>query len=301
MKQLNYNHLHYFYLIAKEGSIASASKRLHLTPQTLSGQLSTLESYLGRRLFDRHGKRLLLNDQGKKVYAYADDIFSLGNELLQSLEPDHQHQKLTFAVGVTDVLPKALIYEVLKPAFEQDFAIKMICREGRLKQLLADLALNKIDVILSDSPIPVGHKVKAYSFKAIDSGISFYVANNQLTSLKGDFPQNLQHQKLLIPGAQSSLKNALLSWLDDKQLSPNIIAEFDDSALINIFGQAGFGIFCTPTLVEQYIVNSYPVTVIGRTEEIGEQLYIISNKRKVTHPALAAIKQQFYQNDHPSS
>lgn len=289
MKQLNYNHLYYFYLVAKEGSIAAACKLIHVTPQTISGQISTLEDYLGLKLFERSGKRLFLNDNGKMVFSYAEDIFNLGHELLQNLEPNQLDKKLTFTVGITDVIPKVFTFDFLKPVLSGDIPIKLNCREGELEQLLADMALNKLDVILSDRPIPPGHKVKAYSHKAIDSGLTFYIASAKAHELNGEFPNNLNHQKLLIPGEQSSVRLSLISWLNDKDLSPNIVAEFDDSALAKLFGQAGYGIFCTPTIVESHVLETYHVDVIGRTEEIREQLYLISSERKFKHPAMVAL------------
>ncbi|QOL25088.1 transcriptional activator NhaR [Thalassotalea sp. LPB0316] len=291
MKQLNYNHLYYFYLIAKEGSIANACKILHLTPQTVSGQLATLEDYLGIQLFTRIGKKLILNEHGKLVLAYAEDIFSLGHELLQNLEPSTLNQKLTFTVGITDVIPKVFSYEFLKPVLDGDIPIKLVCREGELDYLLAQLALNKLDVILSDCPIPPGRKIKAYNHKTIESGLTFYIAKNKVATLEGGFPACLNQQKLLIPGEQSSMRISVISWLKDNNLKPNIVAEFDDSALTKLFGQAGYGIFCTPTIVERHVLETYQVEVVGRTEEIKEQLYLITSERKFKHPALVAISE----------
>ncbi len=293
MKQLNYNHLYYFYLTAKEGSIAAASKLLHLTPQTISGQLATLEDYLGLRLFERHGKRLILNDNGKLMYSYAEDIFNLGHELLQRLEPNQFNQQRTFSIGITDVIPKVFAYDLLKPIFDGEEAIKLVCREGEFEQLLADLALNKLDAILSDCPIPPGKSVKAYSHKIIDSGLTFYVQKSQLDKISDDFPTCLNEQKLLLPGEQSSIKLSILSWLDDNDLHPNIIAEFDDTALTKLFGQAGYGIFCTPTIAEKHVLETYEVAVIGRTTEVKEQFYLISSERKIKHPAIAMLNTDF--------
>ncbi len=289
MKQLNYNHLYYFYLTAKEGSITAACKELHLTPQTVSGQIATLEDYLGIKLFDRHGKRLILNDNGKLVYSYAEDIFNTGHDLLQSLEPNQLSHKLTFTVGITDVIPKVFSFQFLRQVYQGDTQIKLICREGELESLLTELALNKLDMILSDCPIPPGGQVKAYSQKIIDSGMSFYIAEPNLGQLKGDFPQNLNQQKLLIPGKQSSTRVSLLSWLNDHNIEPEIVAEFDDSALTKLFGQAGYGIFCSPTMVESHLVSTYQVKVIGRTNDIKERFYMICSRRKLKHPAVSLL------------
>lgn len=292
MKQLNYNHLYYFYLTAREGSIAAASKLLHLTPQTISGQLATLEDYLGVRVFERRGKRLILNDQGKLMYAYAEDIFNLGHELIQRLEPQQGNQTMTFSIGITDVIPKVFAYELLQPVLGQALQTKLICKEGELEQLLADLALNKLDAILADRPIPPGTSVKAYSHKLIDSGLSFYIADHLNAELIGDFPQCLNQQPLLLPGEHSSVKLSILSWLENNNLQPNIVAEFDDSALTKLFGQSGYGIFCSPSIVEKHVVDTYQVTVIGRTEEILEQFYLISSERKFKHPAIVQLTQE---------
>jgi len=289
MKQLNYNHLFYFYMVAKEGSIAKACKLLHLTPQTVSSQLATLEEYIGVHLFERAGRRLILNEQGKLVFNYAEDIFNLGSELLQNLEPSQRQQKMTFSVGITDVIPKVFAYDFLKPALDCDDNIKLVCREGELDHLLAELAINKLDVILSDCPIPPGRKIKAYNHKAIDCGLTFFIANNKLSDVRGDFPQCLHNQPFLMPGEQSSISMSLVSWLKDKSINVNVVAEFDDSALTKLFGQQGYGIFCTPSIVESYVLDSYQVSVIGRTDEIKEQLYLITGDRKMTHPALVAI------------
>lgn len=292
MKQLNYNHLYYFYLIAKEGSITAACKILHLTPQTISGQLATLESYLGITLFERRGKRLLLNDNGKAVFSYAEEIFNLGHELIQNLEAKQLSQRLNFTIGITDVIPKVLSYDFLKPILEGNIPIKLICREGELDLLLADLALNKLDAILSDSPIPPGKQVKGYSHKAIDSGLTFYIAEDKKHTLTQEFPYNLKQQKLLLPGEQSTTRLSLLSWLHDKNITPDIVAEFDDSALTKLFGQAGYGIFCTPSIVEKHVVDTYQVAIIGRTKEIKEKLYLITPERKLKHPALQALQEK---------
>ena len=290
MKQLNYNHLYYFYIVAKEGSIIAASKILHLTPQTISGQIGTLEDYLDTPLFERYGKRLVLNDKGNMVFSYAEDIFNLGHELLQNIEPSHEGQKMPFNVGITDVIPKVFSYDLLKHVLDDDLAVKLICREGELDQLLGLLALNKLDVILSDCPIPPGTQVKAFSYKILDSGLSFYIAKDQQDKLKGDFPTCLNKQDMLIPGEQSSIRLSLLSWLNDRQLRPNIVAEFDDSALAKLFGKAGYGIFCTPSIVEQHVLDNYDVAVIGRTTDVTESLYLICAERKFKHPAMVALE-----------
>lgn len=292
MKQLNYNHLYYFYLTAKEGSIAAASKVLHLTPQTISGQLTTLEDYLGIPLFDRYGKRLVLNDNGKLMYSYAEDIFNLGHELLQRLEPQQMNKQFTFTLGITDAIPKVITYDLIQPLFE-DNSIKVVCKEGELEQLLASLALNKVDAVLSDRPIPPGNSLKTYTQKLTESGLSFFIASDKADNLQGEFPNNMNEQEFLLPGDQSSIKQALMSWLDDHQVHPIIIGEFDDSALTKLFGQSGYGIFCTPTIAEEHVLETYEVSLIGRTKELVEQFYLITSDRKRKHPVMELLNTKY--------
>lgn len=289
MKQLNYHHLYYFYLVAKEGSIAKACQFLHVTPQTVSGQIATLEDYLDIKLFERHGKRLILSDNGKLVYTYAEDIFNLGHELLQALEPNHENQKMTFSLGITDVIPKVFIFQFLQPLFSEQQMFRLNCKEGGIEQLLADMALNKLDMILADRPIPPGVNIKAYSHKVLSSGTTFLIAESAKKQLKGEFPHCLNNQKLLLPGEQSSIKQDLLTWFQDNQLTPNIIGEFDDSALNKMFGQAGMGIVMTPTAVEDYVLETYDLSVVGRTEDVQEHIYMISTERKIKHPAVLKL------------
>ena len=290
MKQLNYHHLHYFYLVAKEGSIAKACKLLHVTPQTVSGQIAILEDYLGLQLFERRGKRLVLSDNGKQVYGYAQDIFNLGHELMQSLEPNQINQKMTFSVGITDVIPKVYSFQLLEPLFFNEQAFKLNCKEGALEQLLTDMTLNRLDMILADRPIPHGFNIKAYSHKVLSCGLTFYIAKSKSNSLVGDFPASLDKQDLLIPGDQSSLKHSMLAWFEQQHIQPNIVAEFDDSALCKLFGQAGVGIFTTPSVIEEHVLSNFEVEIVGRCDEILEHIYMITTERKIKHPALLTLK-----------
>lgn len=289
MKPLNYNHLHYFYVVAREGTITEACKHLNLTPQTVSSQISTLEDQLGLALFERRGKRLILSDNGKKVYSYAQDIFRLGDELVQSVEPNTIHKRMTFDVGITDIIPKILSFEILKPVMDFALDMKLNCHEGRLEQLVAEMAMNKLDLIIADQPIPNNMNLKAYSHKVVSSGLSFFIVGSQAHTITKPFPDCLNELMLLLPGEQSRLKHSLLSWLQKHKLRANINAEFDDSALCELFGQDGHGVFTAPSNIERYILNNYDVVVIGRTNEIQEHIYMISTERKIKHPAAMAI------------
>ena len=288
-RQMNYNHLRYFYTVARKGSIAKASEELHVSPQTISGQLTIFEEYLGISLFDRKGKRLVLNDMGKLVYNYAEDIFALGTALQQSIKAKDLSQQFVFTAGIVDVIPKVLAAGILEHGFELDGPVKLVCKEGDLDTLLADLALNKTDFILSDRPLSSGIAVKAYSHFLGECGLSFCADKSTAKKLQKDFPQSLHKHPFLICGDKASQKASLHAWFDTEQIHPKIVAEFDDSALMKFFGQAGHGVFAIPTMIEGHVLRQYDVSVIGRTDAIKERFYAISPERKVKHPGVKLL------------
>jgi LysR family transcriptional activator of nhaA len=260
-----------------------------LTPQTISGQLSVFEDYLGVQLFDRKGKGLVLNDIGKLTLSYAKDIFLLGTELQQSLKMKDRHQQFVFTIGVVDVIPKILAFNILKSSFSLDGPIKLVCREGDFDSLLGELALNKLDLIISDRPVTPGMPLKAYSHLLGESGVSFYATKTQVSQLEGQFPASLHQKPFLICGDKSAQKISLQSWFEQENIEPVIIAEFDDSALMKFFGESGYGIFCTSSTIESHVVQHYDVEVIGRTKAIKERFYAISPERKVKHPGVKIL------------
>ncbi len=286
MARLNYHHLQYFYCIAKTGSIARASETLHITPQTLSAQLSALEEQLGYQLFDRIGKKLVLNDLGKMTYSYADEIFSLGDELINSIKNQSSGIYHRFTIGVTDVIDKVFSFNFLKEVYSMDESIKLVCKETSLDVLLSDLAVNKIDAILTDTPLPYNTSVKAFNHFLGESGYTFFSCKASARKLRKNFPYSLDGQYLLMAGEGTEQKANLLAWFEQLDINPIIIGEFDDSALAKYFSQAGYGMFCSPTIVEKNTMKQFSVSAIGRTEEITERYYLISPERKVRHPAV---------------
>ncbi len=287
--QLNYKHLHYFYTTAREGSVAGAAERLHVSPQTISGQLGVFQDYLGVHLFDRKGKQLVLNDMGRMVYDYAQDIFSLGAELQQSIQRRDSKEQLRFAVGVTDVIPKILSVNILESCFELTGPMKLICREGDFDTLLSELALNKLDLVLTDRQLPPGMPIRAYNHFLGECGLTFFASNDTAPDLAREFPHSLHGAPLLICGDKSNQKMNLQSWFDSQQITPQVVAECDDSALIKYFGRSGHGVFCTPGIIESHVVAQYGVAVIGRTGEVREQFYAVSPERKVKHPGVKQL------------
>ena len=286
---INFKHLHYFWVVAKQGGIARASEILHLTPQTISGQINLLEDNLGQTLFTRSGRNLELTETGRFALGYADEIFTLGAELEENLRNQTADRPLLFKVGIADVLPKTIAYRLLSPALDLEDSIRIQCRENSIETLLADLALHRVDMVLTDGPIPPGIDVRGFNHSLGECGISFFATPNLQHDLVGDFPHNLGGAPLLIPSDINRVHDRLLQWLERLRIYPRIIGEFDDSALMKVFGQAGDGIFVAPTAIADEVEAQYGVKKIGQTEEVREQFYAISVERRISHPAVSAI------------
>jgi len=289
MSQLNLKHLRYFWVVASEGSITRASEILHLTPQTISGQLRMLEESIGNKLFQKSGRNLVLSDIGQTVFSYADEMFSLENELQDMLEGRPNSQNLTFNVGVAMVVPKLIAYRVLEPVMDMQENVKLICHEAPLVDLLASLSVHKLDLVLADAPISPTLNVKAYNHLLGESGISFFARSEDVKKYRRNFPDSLDGAPMLMPTNSSSLRRALDQWLEREGIKPQIVAEFEDRALMKAFGEAGTGVFTSPTAVEDDVVAKYGVRVIARTDDLQERFYAISAERRIKHPAVAAI------------
>ncbi|WP_206484052.1 transcriptional activator NhaR [Thalassotalea sp. G2M2-11] len=286
MAKLNYHHLQYFHAIATHGSIAKASSSLHITPQTLSAQLNLLEEQLGYRLFERKGRRLILNDMGHITHNYAQEIFNLGDELLHSLKNHSTGFTSRFSLGVTDVVAKVFSFNFLKTVYEMDDKIKLVCKETHLDVLLGELATNKLDAVLTDTPLPVGSPLKAYSHLIGKCGLSFFADETRANELSDNFPYSLDNSPFFTAGEGSNQHLSIHSWFEQLNISPLIIGEFDDSVLAKYFGQAGYGVFCAPSIIEEHVITQFNVQLVGRTKEITEHYYLISPERKVKHPAV---------------
>ena len=286
---LNYKHLHYFWVVAKQGGITRASERLHLTPQTISGQISLLEECIGEALFSKAGRNLELTETGRLVLSYSDEMFSLGGELeeaLRNLPPDRQ---MIFKVGIADVVPKTIAYRLLAPALSLPDPVRIICRENNLANLLAELALHRLDMVLADGPIPPGINVRGFNHILGECGISFLAVSHLARPLHKNFPRSLNGAPLLIPSETNLVQAKLLDWFDSLRIHPRIVGEFDDSALMKVFGQAGAGIFMIPTPIAREVAKQFGVRIIGSTEDVREQYYAISVERRISHPAVSAI------------
>jgi LysR family transcriptional activator of nhaA len=292
MRHLNYNHLLYFWTVAKEGGVVKASELLHLTPQTISGQLKRLDEAVGEPLFRRAGRRLVLSDMGKMVFQYADEIFSLGRELAQVVRGLSPAAPAELHVGVTDSLPKLIAYRMLEPALSLPEPVRVVCREARLEPLLAELAVHRLDLVLSDAPVPPGLNVRAYNHLLGRSGVSFFAAGRDAKRESRRFPDRLAELPMLLPASGTPLRFALDQWFERLGIAPRVIAEFEDSALLKTFGRASRGVFPGATAIEDDICSMYRVAVIGRTDAVEERFYAISPERKLKHPAVVAISQR---------
>ncbi len=288
--KLNLKHLRYFWSVVSQGcSIARAAEVLHLTPQTISGQLRDLEEQMGVKLFAREGRGLVLTETGHLVFTYADEMFQLGLELQDVLAGNTTGSTITLKVGVAMVVPKLLAYRVLEPVLRMPEAVRLICHEAPLADLLADLSVHKLDVVLADSPVNPAFSVRAYNHALGESGVSFFAVPKRAEMLRAGFPAGLDGVRMLMPGSGSMLRRNLETWFTRHRVQPIVVAEFEDRALMKAFGERGVGVFTSPTAVEQDVLDKYGVVVIGRTEEIRERFYCISLERRIKHPAVSAI------------
>lgn len=289
MRHLNYSHLHYFWTVAREGSIVNAAEILHLTPQTISGQLKLLDNAVGQPLFVRSGRRLELSETGRIVFDYADEIFSIGAELATVVRSGQMHGIAVLNVGIVSSMPKLIAERIIAPALIGDDPIHVRCNEATLEQLLADLSIHRLDLVLSDQPVPAGLGLRAYNHHLGESGLSFFGQRRGAAAMRRKFPACLDQAPMLLPSRHSALRRHMDDWFEINDLMPEVVGEFDDSALLKAFGEAGVGIFAGPTVIEEEICRMYRMSVIGEAAEIRESFYAISAERRLKHDAVVAI------------
>lgn len=289
MSGLNYKHLRYFWTVAKAGGIARACERLHLTPQTISGQLSAFESALGHKLFVRVGRRLELTEAGRMVLSYADEIFTVGEELEDMLRHQGSGMPLLFKVGVVDSVPKSVAYRLLEPSVCLPEPLRIVCREGKFASLLADLAIHRLDLIIADGPMPPGLSIRGFNHLLGECGLTFFATPGLARLHKARFPDCLDGAPMLLPGEEAAVRAGLMQWLESVAVRPKVVGEFDDGALMKAFGQAGIGVFAAPSAIAEEVRKQYGVVAIGSTTAVTERFYAISVERRLTHPAVVAI------------
>lgn len=287
---MNFKHLHYFWAAAKAGGIVRAGEQLHISPQTLSGQIKLLEERLGCALFRKVGRGLELTEEGRVTLGYADQIFSLGAELEAAVgRPREGERVLDLRVGIADSVPKAIAYRLLEPALAVSVQVHLICHEGKFQDLLGQLAIHRLDLVIADEPMGRQVSIKAFNHLLGSTAMSFFASPTLKRSLERSFPDCLDGAPMLFPGASTAMRQRLDFWLVSRQLRPRAIGEFDDAALMKAFGGEGRGVFMTPSVLESETAAQYGVRVIGRTDELVEEFYAVSVERRITHPCVAAI------------
>jgi LysR family transcriptional activator of nhaA len=289
MRHLNYHHLLYFWTTAREGSVARAAQVLHLTPQTISGQIKRLEQDIGGALFEREGRGLALTETGRLVAKFADEIFSLGQELAHAARSDAAALPRFFHIGIVNSIPKLVGFRLIEPALGLAEQIRLIIHEGTAQEMLRDLTVHRLDVVISDRPGPAPSTGRLCTYLLEEGGVSFFAAPGLADTLSADFPHSLNGAPMIMPAARNALRARLDDWLDAQGIYPRIVAEIDDTALIKAFGNAGVGVFVSPTSIADDIARTYGAIVIGSTQDVHESFYALVADRRVAHPAIQAM------------
>lgn len=296
MEWLNYHHLLYFWTVARHGSISRATEELYLAQPTISTQLRALEESLGEKLFTRAGRNIALTEMGQVVFRYADEIFSLGRELTDTLKGRSVGHPVRFTVGVADVLPKLVAYRLLQPALQLADPIRIVCHEDKPDRLLAELAVHGLDLVLSDAPIGPIVKVRAFNHLLGESTVTIFGPAKLAKKYRRGFPRSLDSAPMLLPTEATSLRRSFDQWSEAEGIRPFVVGEFADSALLKVFGQSGAGLFPAPSVIEAEVRRQYGVQVVGRLEDVRERFYAISVERKLKHPAVVAISEAAQQH-----
>jgi LysR family transcriptional activator of nhaA len=289
MEWLNYNHLHYFWAVAREGSLVRAAAELRLAPSTLSGQIRVLEQQLGVRLLTRVGRGLVLSEAGRLVFKYSEEIFGLGRELQDALKGRTVGRAATIVVGVADVLPKLVARRLLEPMLRSVQTTHLICREDKPARLLAELAQHNVDVVLSDSPVGPSGPMRVFSHLLGECGVVLLGATKLSKQYRKGFPSSLEGAPLLLPTENTALRRSIELWLAEHGIRPQIVGEFEDSALLKVFGQSALGIFPAATVVAEDVMRQYQVYRIGVLDGVRERYYAISTQRKLKDPTMIAM------------
>jgi len=290
MEWLNYHHLYYFWMVAKEGSIARASKELRLAHPTISVQIHRLEAVLGEKLFERQGRQLVLTEFGRVSLRYAEEIFSLGREFLDTAKGRPSGRPMRLVVGVSDALAKSIVYRILEPAFRLDQPVRVIAREASSTEaFMGELVMHTVDVVLSDAPAAPGSSARAFSHPLGECGTAFFAAPELAKTCRRRFPRSLDGVAFLLPGGNAALRRALEQWFDSLDVRPKIVAEMEDAALVKVAGEAGLGVFAAPAVIEKEILQRYDLKLVGRADNLPQRFFAISLERKIKHPAVVAI------------
>ncbi len=289
MQRINYQHLFYFWNVAREESITRACEKLHLAQPTISGQLTVFEEVVGEKLFYKNGRKMALTDTGRVVFRYADEIFSLGQELTNTLKGRPTGRPLRLVLGVADALPKLVVYRLIEPVFQLPEPVQIVCYEDKAERLMAEISLQGIDLVLSDAPLAQSSSANAFNHLLGECTVTVFGTPQLAAVYRPDFPRSLTGAPFILPTSNTALRRSLDQWFDTENIHPKIQAEIEDSALIKTFGSGGAGLFVAPTTVETQIQRQYDVEIIGRIDAVKERFYAITARRKMKHPAVTAV------------
>ena len=289
MEWLNYHHLLYFWSVAKHGTVVKASEELRLTQPTISAQLRVLEDTLGEKLFLRSGKYLVLTEMGRVVFKYAEDIFSLGQDLISTLKSRSVSKPVRLVVGIADAVPKQFASRLLKSTFKPSQSIRIVCLADKLEQLVADLSIHRLDLVIADTMAPPNIKVNIYSHLMGESGVTLFATAKLAARFRGRFPKSLGSAPFLLPTSHAMLRRLLDEWFVRNNLHPIVVGEFEDSATLKAFGREGYGIFPGVTVMEKEICRQYQVQIVGRPKSVKLRFYALTVERRLKHPAVLAI------------
>lgn len=289
MNWLNYHHLRYFWMVAKEGSLARAAGKLHISQPSISEQIHELETALGEKLFRREGRKNRLTDAGQMVFGYAEEIFGLGREMLNSVKQRPGAKTLQLCVGITDSLPKSVINDILKPVFTRPQPAHVICREGKLEELLPQLVAHRLDLVLSDESAPSGAHYKTFNHLLDECGTTFFAENKLARRLAPAFPQSLHEAPALLPAENTMLRRGLEGWFRDQHVRPRVVVECEDLALMKVMAAEGLGFIAVPSLARNDAVKGYGFRVVGEAESCRFPIHAITIERRIEHPAATSI------------
>jgi LysR family transcriptional activator of nhaA len=289
MEWLNYHHLRYFWIVAKEGSLARAAERLRVSQPSISGQIRELETAFGQRLFRKEGRKNVLTEAGRMVQRYADEIFSLGGEMMSALQDRPTESALRVRIGLTDSFPKLVANEILRPVFSLGRAVQVICREGKPEDLIAQLAAHRLDIVLADEAPSSSVNIRVFDHRLGETGCLLCATRKLATRLGPGFPRSLDGAPVLLPAENAPLRRAVETWLRDQDVKPRVEAEFEDPALMKVMAAEGRGFIILPAAVSAVALKRYGLHVFGRAEDCRISFHAFTTERKIEHPAVSAI------------
>ncbi len=289
MEFLNYHHLRYFWVAAKEGGLTRAAAKLHVSQSSICTQIQALESAMGEKLLRRLGQGLALTEAGQQAFSFAEEIFGLGEDLMNTMNQRPTTRPLRVNIGIVDSLPKLVSYEIIKPIFSLGQPVQAVCLENKTADLLAQLAIYRLDIVLTDEPAPSALPLKTYNHLLGESDVTFCAERKLAVKLRRQFPCSLHHQPMLLPTSGTALRRTLEKWFQEQGIQPRVVAEFDDAALMKVAAEDGLGCFPLPTVAVDEAVARYGFQIVGKAKGSAVQFYAISAERKLTHPAVVAI------------